>query len=367
VQVSLTDGLGLKDQDDYFTIFRDYITGMEFIRNNRDLAYNGLFTQLDGFKYHVFLDFRQIQDNEFHHYAQLNSYLNGRGVPNIDEALKETFLTPVHAPFRELLKDTFLQELDSLRDDNGPSPKTKEKLYEHFKNNLKPFLQELKVLSQASRDELEIQNELLKKFTQLLYIFKPDKIYNIERTKTYVKIIEFLIKNAPALSTLYLWLIIHPLGKLQDKDYAEMISISWLDEFLLGKLIHQSLENAFENDQYASQTLLLSKALIIQPRWLESASESLPSAIDALFQNQETQRFLQVNRYQDVLYLNKESLLELLAAFFAIAFINLALDKKPDAKEVNKKLNQWYQLVNKIIKVAKDAGYRVEKMQQLVS
>jgi hypothetical protein len=367
VQVSLTAGLGLRDQDNYYTIFRDYISGMEFIRNNRDLAYKGLFTQLDGFKYHVFLDFRQIEDNEFHHYSQLNSYLNGRGVPNIDEALKETFLTPVHAPFRELLKDTFLRELDSLRDDNGPTPKVKGKLIEHFENNLNPFLQEIKKLSHASKDEIEIQNDLLKKFTHLLYTFNPEKIYKLPQAKGLEDIKKFLLKNVPASTTLYIWLIIHQLGRLQDEDYAEMISISWLDEFLLGKLIHQTLENVFENDQYASHTLLLIKALTIQPRWLETASESLPAAIDALFQNQETQRFLQVNRYQDVLYLNKESLWELLGAFFAVAFINLALDEKSDAKEVNTKLREWYKSLNKIINNAKDAGYRIEKMQQLLS
>jgi hypothetical protein len=203
--------------------------------------------------------------------------------------------------------------------------------------------------------------------THLLYTFNPEKIYKLPQAKGLEDIKKFLLKNVPASTTLYIWLIIHQLGRLQDEDYAEMISISWLDEFLLGKLIHQTLENVFENDQYASHTLLLIKALTIQPRWLETASESLPAAIDALFQNQETQRFLQVNRYQDVLYLNKESLWELLGAFFAVAFINLALDEKPDAKEVNTKLREWYKSLNKIINNAKDAGYRIEKMQQLLS
>ena len=51
----------------------------------------------------MFLDFREVQDNEWHHYGNLAGYLNGRGVPNIEEALKETFLQPIHYPFKEIV------------------------------------------------------------------------------------------------------------------------------------------------------------------------------------------------------------------------------------------------------------------------
>ena len=100
---------------------------------------------------------------------------------------------------------------------------------------------------------------------------------------------------------------------------------------------------------------------------MEKATENLPSALDALFQNQETNQFLQINRYHDVLYFNKESLQELLAAFLMIAFINLGQDESLDAKKVSKKLNLWYKTIDSILKSAQDAGYRVEAMQQLVS
>ena len=50
-----------------------------------------------------------MQDNEWHQYAQLASYLNGRGVPNIDEAMKELFLQPIHHAFRECVNAGFFR------------------------------------------------------------------------------------------------------------------------------------------------------------------------------------------------------------------------------------------------------------------
>ncbi len=103
VQKNLGQGLGLHADGNFFCIFRDHVTGLEYIRSSQELYQSGLYVELGAYKYHVFLDFREVQDNEWHQYAHLTAYLNGRGVPSIDEALKETLLRPVHYPFKELV------------------------------------------------------------------------------------------------------------------------------------------------------------------------------------------------------------------------------------------------------------------------
>ena len=57
--------------------------------------------ELDAFKYQVFIDFREVQDNEKRQYSTLAAYLNGRGVPDLEEAWKEMILQPLHHAFRE--------------------------------------------------------------------------------------------------------------------------------------------------------------------------------------------------------------------------------------------------------------------------
>ncbi|MGW8252075.1 MAG: alpha-amylase family glycosyl hydrolase, partial [Anaerolineales bacterium] len=102
-QKSLGEGLGLHADSGYFTIFRDHASGLEYIRSSLELIEKGLYLELDAYKYHVFIDFREVMDNEWHQYAHLENYLNGRGVPSVEEALKEIFLQSIHTPFRELV------------------------------------------------------------------------------------------------------------------------------------------------------------------------------------------------------------------------------------------------------------------------
>jgi predicted metal-dependent HD superfamily phosphohydrolase len=78
--------------------FRDHNTGLEYIRHNRQIHKDGLYIELDAYQYHIFMDFQEIEDNEWHQYSQLRNYLNGRGVPSIAEALQEIFLQPLHYP-----------------------------------------------------------------------------------------------------------------------------------------------------------------------------------------------------------------------------------------------------------------------------
>ena len=103
VQTSLGDGLGITDDPHRFLIFRDVVNSLEFIRSCRDLHEHGLFAELFAYQVNAFVDFREVLDNDQHHYAQLNDHLKGQGVPDIDEALQELVLGPVHVPFRMLV------------------------------------------------------------------------------------------------------------------------------------------------------------------------------------------------------------------------------------------------------------------------
>src|SRR5262249_36469821 len=129
------EGLGLRAGDDMFLIFRDHITGMEYIRSNDELIERGLYAELGAYKCHVFLDFRAVRDDPMHHYAQLAGFLDGRGVPSIDEALKELFLQPIHYPFKELVNaDMFGRLLDAVvaddRQGEGASARERDELEE---------------------------------------------------------------------------------------------------------------------------------------------------------------------------------------------------------------------------------------------
>jgi len=96
LQSSLIDGLNLSHQEGTFVIFRDHASGMEFIRSNREIANNGLMVALDGYKYNVFLEFREVRPSRLRPYDRLALELNGRGTESIEHDVLTMSLSPLH-------------------------------------------------------------------------------------------------------------------------------------------------------------------------------------------------------------------------------------------------------------------------------
>ena len=115
IQKRLGEGLGLANNGNTYCIFRDPVNNLEYIRNTKEMHEKGLYIELEAYKCQVFTSFREVQDNEWHQYANLAAYLNGRGVPNIDDAMKEIFLQPIHQAYRELVNAGYFRWVISNR------------------------------------------------------------------------------------------------------------------------------------------------------------------------------------------------------------------------------------------------------------
>ena len=89
VRRTLSEGLGLHPGADRFCIFREHVSGLEYIRSTQELREKGFYVELGAFKYQVYLDFREVEDDAEHSYSRLAWLLGGRGVPSIEEALRE--------------------------------------------------------------------------------------------------------------------------------------------------------------------------------------------------------------------------------------------------------------------------------------
>ncbi|MBL7047071.1 MAG: glycogen/starch synthase [Candidatus Marinimicrobia bacterium] len=150
-QKNLGEGLDLTNSPNHFTIFREHISGLEFIRRSEDLCEKGLYAELDGYQYQVFWEFREVGDNEFHHYEKLYNSLSGKGVPSIAEAMKKVstrqmdvlFLAAEVSPFSKAggladVAGSLPQELVN----NGKSTTVISPLYSHVnleKFNIHPY------------------------------------------------------------------------------------------------------------------------------------------------------------------------------------------------------------------------------------
>jgi glycosidase len=86
LQKTLSEALSLQ-KDDY-AVFKDYVTGLEYIRSCRDLTDKGLYLELGGYQCHVFLDWRFVYGDQW---GEVNRSLSGAGTPSVQAKFDELF------------------------------------------------------------------------------------------------------------------------------------------------------------------------------------------------------------------------------------------------------------------------------------
>ncbi len=387
VQKDLGEGLGLSNEADYFVIFRDHMNGLEYIRNCREIHENGLYAELGAYKTMVLLDFRQVQDNQWHHYAQLASYLNGRGVPNIDEALKEIFLQPVHTPFRELVNPGSLQWLIDNRtpDKAGQEPPASQsRAIDEAQSKFASLLQEASQLtgSQAA-DTASISTQFGQELTALLNIACIRERFPLEKSRKYASAVKFLQSGPPGQAalplgtaavwgTLLAYLSTRKLGLATGAEQNDEQSRTLIDEWLLGKIIATTLIDLEVPELDAWRFVATIKILVSHQNWLDwngKPKERAYSHLRDLLKDFEVQRYIGVNRYQDILWFNQESFEQLLWWLFVSSVIDLTADQTGAAEADGKSAAQLaqsivdsYDIIKRLQKAEQESRYQVERL-----
>ena len=103
-RTSLADALLASDEDDCYLAFRDQTEGVEYLRSTRELREQGLYVELKEYQFHVFMDFREIRDDQDGSWRQLYSHLNGSGVASLDEERKQLQYGELNAAFRAVFE-----------------------------------------------------------------------------------------------------------------------------------------------------------------------------------------------------------------------------------------------------------------------
>ena len=102
-QRTLQDGLGLPTDYETLLAFRDVSNGLEYLRRASDLNERGFSFHLRAYKYHVFLDWREMRATAEKPWDRLHDMLQGDGVPSLEEALEQLQLQPLHEALRAAL------------------------------------------------------------------------------------------------------------------------------------------------------------------------------------------------------------------------------------------------------------------------
>jgi glycosidase len=110
-QRRLREGLDLTSDPGVVLAWRDSLSGLQYLRRANVVAERGLTFDLHAYQSHVFLGWRDLRATAEQPWDRLCDQLNGRGVPNLDDALVLMELKPVHDALRALLDPEVVRQL----------------------------------------------------------------------------------------------------------------------------------------------------------------------------------------------------------------------------------------------------------------
>jgi glycosidase len=123
----LGEGLEIANAPDAIVSFRDSLTGLEYLRRGNQLAQHGLTLDLHAYQCHVYLDWRELRATADQPWDRLCDQLNGGGVPNLQDALVNLELAPVHDALRLQLSSNVVRLLADLAEHPRSVPEAKDK------------------------------------------------------------------------------------------------------------------------------------------------------------------------------------------------------------------------------------------------
>jgi len=364
---SLFEGLNLKGGPNTYVIFKDGITGMEYIRRCQEVKDKGLNFQLDAYTCHVFMDFHEVEDNGLSQYAQLTAYLNGRGVPSIDEALRELMLAPVLNPLRELINPAHMKAIYQARLEHADETIKMDLLKVHYEK-YHHFIDSIQQFTNVSNDVDPILAEQQQGLESILKLQILTAIFHFPGSKKYAAVLKFIQNNLGAYPfiwfVLIIWNDLHLMGQLvtQTPQSAE-ISRSWFEEWGILRIVEETLIDLGFDQGQAQGGVKILKLLTSQQNWMDQIGDKTPLGIMQMWLSEEEVRgFLNVNRYKEKLWFNKEAFESMMWWMMTIALIQLIANPEKSLTEVIEVLFEGYESIQDIQTSGEESEYQVSRL-----
>jgi hypothetical protein len=325
VRRSLGEGLGLPDDPSVFVTFRDARTGLAYLRSCRDIRERGLWLALDAYQGHVFWEFREVADGVSGQWRRLAERLGGRGVPSLEEALRELQLEPVHAPLRALFDDG---QVAAVLD--GTATPTD---LDALEDRLGAFLAAVATATGVPGDPVHTASRI-----------------RDEASAAYVDGVSDLPREDRA--ALLGWLVLSRTGELAPGADVGLTSLAWYDELRLAPAVAEGFRAVGLREAAAWGAADLVRVLLALPRPSTIRGRGRQADLRLLegwLTRDAVRAAMGVNTWEGVEWLDRDRFLDLLR--WAVRLDAIEGGRDPD-----------WQRVERLGRAAEKAGYRVDAL-----
>jgi hypothetical protein len=281
-------------------------------------------------------------------------------------------LEPVLTPFKALVSATTFQRLveATVRD---PDDVVDEAVLDEMEQRISHLLRDIRRFVDGVGDEETIALEMRNKLAVILQLPVWESRYPLSGSRKYRAATEYLAGHLDGeVSTwgvLLGWWFTHALGRVVNDREATLRSRSWLDEWLLAKVIAGSLQELGLDEGSAGRSVLVSKLLTTHQHWFEgqsSRNQQPYSVLESWLKDGDVREFIQVNRYEDVLWFNQESFEELLWWMMIVAAVEVVAESGQSTDRVARQLVSCHDVLNRLQDAEAASDYQVEKLLRAV-
>ncbi|MBK9098965.1 MAG: alpha-amylase [bacterium] len=394
----ITELLNIKPYREYYYIYTDHRTQLQYLISGKEIAENGFRIHLFGYQYRVCLQFREVYDYEGK-FEKLYQVLNGRGVSSIEEALKEMEMLPLHSKYENFFSYDNLEKIRTYLT-YKPDKKKKEaislpgKLDTELNSLISEFTNYINGKKSVEKTDKKFHSDLnsAREFYQVWAAYNTRKNVTkwMRECDNLLPVKSKVETNREYLTFINLVLLKQLFSKKSDYEKIHII----FDELLLQRPITNILQKQV-NGSSIHQRIELIKVLLsifimkkqkssVKVSYKKSAAKVIKksdeqqfmTSIKSLLADDIINNFIRVNEFEGRTYFNKERFEELTKWILQFNFILLPskftdkndfktkLKKSDFEKQLLKSVKENFNLYSELITKAEASGYDFNKFKQ---
>ena len=371
MQKTLAEGLQLSPGENRYLLFREHNSGLQYIRPVNEVIEKGVFLSLEAYKTLVFLDFQVVEDDNTHTYRQLYEWLQGSGIPSLQEAMQELVMQPVSMAVKQILNPGYFLYLDSIcsRTSGTSLP---EHLLPEAQEKVAALLDGIQTVTGQAENRNRIITSTLSELETLL---DPD-LAALQKlaagSATLKKFIELTLSSLDLYSlpfiTVWSFTFLHQLGKTFGSEGWEERTRSWLDEWRLTRVLDELYQQLGMDTGSSQRKLGLLRIIVSQQSWnLGIDDKTAGNLLQVWLEDEQVQRFIQVNRHNDILWFNQESFEELVWWMKVTAWLEVNTDAATSRTQKVEQLLAVEEVTGQMLAAMRKSEFRLAKLVELLN
>lgn len=345
--VSLAEGLHLAKGSTGFVIFRDHVSGLEYIRSLEAIWTQGLYVELDAYKYMVLWEFREVLEEDGV-YSRLHETLAGKGVPSIEEALREMFLKDLHAALIAICRAGRIQ---GMPEDVSPGVASLQPLNRAYYN----FLEQLKKVCHYAFVPEQILSRVEDRMKVFFAVLQVDPFLPDSKSAEIRQMKELLAQILPQMDeiskqAIFLTFSMLPLWH----RLKSQVSVASLDELWHHWVLFKPLQEWWTRQGWSKEQIDdLCRLLEILLRFFSRDEEAMvigdrgaARIMLRLVEDSRVRAFLRVHSYQHTLWFYRESYERLIQTLWILQIMEWFSRLRGDKRKLIRALKGTYRAYN---------------------